>query len=74
VNDLELKEENQKVKLSDLKAGTLFKFNNTIALKSEYRTNFAVECYIVGSGEYFWGGTKTARELNELLVTPLKIS
>lgn len=60
------------IKLDDLPAGELFQYKETIALKSEYRTeNGAVESYIVGSGEMFWGGTTTAQDLNNLLVIPL---
>lgn len=61
-------------KLKDLPNGKLFRFNNTIALKTEYFTEKgAVESYIVGSGEMFWGGTNTAEKLNDLLVTPFEI-
>jgi hypothetical protein len=59
----------EKVKLIDLEEGTLFEYNGTIALKSEYRNESATcECYIVGSGEMFWGNTAKP---NELMVTPL---
>lgn len=59
----------QKVKLANLEEGSLFEYKGTIALKSEYRTDLGTcECYIVGSGEMFWGGTSKP---NELMVTPL---
>ena len=63
-----------KVKLGELKAGKLFMYNGTIALKSEYRTEKgAVEAYIVGSGEMFWGGTSTPKEQVQLEVIELDI-
>ena len=63
------------VKLGNLKNGSLFIYKDTIALKSEYRTeNGACECHIVGSGEMFWGGTNTAEELNNLYVTPILLT
>ena len=61
-----------KVKLGKLEAGKLFMYNGTIALKSEYLTQKgAVEAYIVGSGEMFWGGTSTPKEQVELEVIEL---
>ena len=61
-----------KVKLGDLEDGKLFMYNGTIALKSEYRTEkSAVEAYIIGSGEMFWGGTSTANDQVELEVIEL---
>lgn len=66
--------EKQKVKLGDLDAGKLFKFNDCIALKSEYRTNSgAIEAHIVGSGEMFWGGAKSPIEQVELEVIELEL-
>lgn len=66
--------ETETVRLGDLPKGHMFIFDNTIGMKSEYRTNAgAPECYIVGSGEMFWGGTTKAAELNELQVVPLLI-
>jgi hypothetical protein len=63
------------VKLKDLPNGSLFVYKNTIALKTEYLTEaMACECFIVGTGEMFWGGTKSAEELNELVVTPVIIN
>ncbi|KZE06289.1 hypothetical protein B4117_2167 [Bacillus mycoides] len=61
-----------KVRLIDLEPGSLFEFNGTFALKTEYRTDSgATEAYIVGSGEMFWGGTMNYREQNELMVRPI---
>jgi phosphoribosylaminoimidazole carboxylase (NCAIR synthetase) len=57
------------MKLIDLPNGSLFSYKGSIALKSEYRTdNGAVECYLLGSGEMFWGGTNNANDLNNLEV------
>ena len=63
-----------KVKLGELKTGKLFMYNGNIALKSEYRTEKgAIEAYIVGSGEMFWGGTSTPKEQVQLEVFELDI-
>lgn len=65
---------NKKVRLDDLEPGKLFKFGNTIGFKSEYRTSGgAVEAYIVGSGEMFWGRTSKAAEQRELMVEPVEL-
>lgn len=69
-----------KVKLSNAPVG-LFDYNGTICFKSEYGkvktdekgTFVKVEAFVVCSGEYFWGGAKTSRERNDLLVTPLYV-
>lgn len=60
------------VKLGNLSEGSLFLYKDTVALKSEYKTDSgACECFIVGTGEMFWGGTDTSEELNNLYVTPI---
>jgi hypothetical protein len=62
----------EKIPLDELLAGQLFRYNGSTALKSEYRTDAgACECYLLGSGEMFWGGTNTAEELNALMVEPI---
>ena len=61
------------VKLTDLDSGSLFLFGDTIALKTEYRTNGQSDAYIVGSGEYFWGGAKSVQERENLIVFQLKL-
>ena len=69
-----------KVKLSNAPVG-LFDYDGTICLKTEYgkvvtdeKGSFvAPNTYIVDTGECFWGGAKTSRERNDLLVTPLYI-
>lgn len=60
------------VRLADLPKGALFGYRGTIALKTEYRSGVsgAIEAYIVGSGERFWGGSYDAESLNNLSVTP----
>ena len=64
--------EGKVVKLGELDAGKLFRYNETIALKSEYITEKgAVEAFIVGSGEMFWGGTTTPEDQVELEVLEL---
>ena len=59
-------------KLGDLKSGELFMYEDCIALKSEYiNKSGEPECYILGTGEMFWGeGTSN---LNQLMITPLKL-
>jgi hypothetical protein len=49
-----------KTTLEDLPPGSLFMTLDMqcLGMKSEYHTEKgAVEAYIVGSGEFFWGGT-----------------
>jgi len=67
---LELKKEK---KLKDIPLGSLFLFNGTVGLKTEYRTNGKCDAYIVGSGEYFWGGTDNAIDRENLNVFEIKI-
>lgn len=60
--------------LCDLPKGSLFLFENTLCLKSEYRTDAgAIEAHIVGTGEMFWGGAKTPEEQSMLLVTEVEV-
>lgn len=65
----------EKCTLDELPCGTLFSFgDDCIAVKSEYRCNNGlIEAFIIDSGEQFWGGAKTAKEQNELMVQPLEI-
>ena len=75
----------KKVTLEELLPGTIFAYGNTlfasrnadedcIAVKSEYRcSNGLIEAFIIDSGEQFWGGAKTAKEQNKLMVQPLTI-
>ena len=65
------------MRLIDAPTG-LFLYDGQLVLKTEYSTvhNDAElatpDCYIVDGGEYFWGGTKTAKDRNALEVTPVK--
>lgn len=62
------------ISLNNLGAGELFIHGSTIGLKSEYRTDSgAIEAFIVGTGEMFWGGTNTGDKQRELLVKPFSI-
>lgn len=63
----------KKTELGKLKSGSLFLFGGVIALKSEYRSNGQSDAYIVGTGEYFWGGAKSPMERERLEVRILKI-
>jgi len=66
----------KKTKLCDLDAGSLFMTPDMgcLALKSEYRTEKgAIEAYIVGSGEFFWGGTSDPEEQRNLEVLEIEI-
>lgn len=62
------------VTLEELEQGSLFVYKGTYALKTEYRTEKgAIEAYIVGSGEFFWGGVTTPEEQSKLIVVPVNI-
>lgn len=71
----------EKVKLIDSPIG-MFKHKNTLVLKTEYCTEhnkngqiiITPDCYIVSSGEYFWGGVDTVEERNNLMITPCNIA
>ena len=55
----------------------IFRFDGELVLKTEYYSEnkqsgkYIPDCYIVRTGEYFWGGAKTANELNNLDVEPV---
>ena len=68
-----------KTTLENLKKGCLFLSGTTLCLKSEYTysssttpSNGAIEAYIVGSGEMFWGGTNNAYDQRKLIVTEVE--
>jgi len=66
----------RKCRLKNLPAGAFFttEDESCIAFKSEYHTHKgAVEAFIHGSGEMFWGGTSSSKEQRELLVYELKL-
>jgi len=54
----------------------LFLYDDCMVLKTEYHTvtdgEITPDCYIVSSGEYFWGGVETIEERNALEVTPVE--
>lgn len=55
--------------LSELEPGSLFEYENTFALKTEYKNESgAIEAFIIGSGEMFWGGTDNAEDQAKLIV------
>ena len=59
--------------LDDCPVG-LFLFDNTLCMKTEYGTSSgAIESFIVSSGEAFWGGTDTATEQRNLMVTAVQV-
>lgn len=64
------------MKLIDAPVG-MFEYNGTLALKTEYSTEVngigTPDCYIVDSGEFFWGGTYYADERNNLEVEPVEV-
>lgn len=67
-----------KTKLTDCPVG-LFMYEGYLALKTEYALGnndkgYAPMCYIVESGEVFWGGANNYKELCELEVEPVNIS
>jgi hypothetical protein len=66
----------KKTKLCNLKPGSLFMMPNKecLALKSEYRTDAgAIEAFIVGSGEMFWGGTSDPMVQRNLMIHEVKV-
>lgn len=59
----------EKIRLGDLEPGTMFKYGDTFGFKSEYRTDKGIcECFILGSGEKFWGDGGNP---NSLIVEPV---
>lgn len=62
--------------LQKLPAGSLFLTvdKKTLGVKTEYRTKEnAIEAYIVGSGEFFWGGTDNPDIQNTISVYRVKV-
>lgn len=63
------------VRFDDCPIG-LFWFRGELCVMTEYATaaegqHPQRDAYIVSSGEYFWGGTRTAIERGQLVVEPL---
>ena len=71
---MKIKTENFLIKLSKVPNGSLFDYNGTIALKTEYKNkNGYMECYIVDSGEFFHANVKSVEEQENLFVQIIKI-
>jgi len=52
----------------------LFIAGDCLGFKSEYRNEKGTcEAYVVASGEFFWGGAKTAEDREALIVTPVEV-
>ncbi len=55
----------------------IFRFDSELVLKTEYYSEdkrsgkYIPDCYIIRTGEYFWGGAKTVNELINLDVEPV---
>ena len=65
------------IKLIDAPIG-LFEVDGILVLKTEYSTRhedgtITPDCYIIESGEYFWGGVDSVLERNNLEVAPVDI-
>lgn len=63
------------IKLIDAPIG-LFEVDGILVLKTEYSTqhedgSITPDCYIIESGEYFWGGVDSVEERNNLEVAPV---
>lgn len=62
------------MRLEDAPVGLLL-YGSTLICMTEYSTErngvTTPDCYIVETGEYFWGGAKTIEARNALEVTPL---
>ena len=63
------------IKLIEAPIG-LFEVDGILVLKTEYSTRhedgtITPDCYIIESGEYFWGGVDSVEERNNLEVTPV---
>ena len=65
------------IKLIDAPIG-LFEVDGILVLKTEYSTRhedgtITPDCYIIESGEYFWGGVDSVEARNNLEVTPVEM-
>ena len=63
------------IKLIDAPTG-LLEVDGILVLKTEYSTRhedgtITPDCYIIESGEYFWGGVDSVEERNNLEVAPV---
>lgn len=65
---------NNPTRLIDLPPGTLFRYGETIALKTEYYSDDGrVWAFIVGTGEFFYGGFTSPEDVNNLIVEPVEV-
>ena len=68
------------MRLIDAPVGLLM-YDGCLVFKAEYSTAIQAgsgvtvtpDCYVVESGEYFWGGAKTAEDRNNLNVEPIEL-
>lgn len=51
----------------------VFKAEYSTAIQTGSRVTVTPDCYVVESGEYFWGGAKTAENRNSLDVKPIEL-
>lgn len=65
----------EEMKLHEVPKGSLFRYDETIGFVSEYSTDKgAIEAYILGSGEMFWGGTTEPMKQRELRVEVIDLN
>lgn len=74
LNSFELVPIGEPKSLRFLYPGTIFLYNNILALKTEYLTDEGcIEAYILNTGELFWGHAKTIDELYNIVVQPMML-
>lgn len=64
------------VRLGDLKAGSLFLYDNDLILKTDYEeiSSGYIECYIIGNGELFEPEeAKSPEQLLDIYVQPVHL-
>ena len=62
------------ITLQELPNGSLFMYNGTLCLKTEYVSDsgaISIEAYIVGSGCMFWGGTSNPYKQRLIMERPV---
>lgn len=52
----------------------LFYFGTILAMKTEYLTKGHPDCFLVESGEAFWGGVSDLGERDALEVVPVRLT
>jgi hypothetical protein len=64
----------KQVTLEELESGSVFYYDGCYAVKSDYRNSKgAIEAYIIGSGDAFWGGANNSKDQKDLLVYPVEL-